>query len=111
MGCCGAEAAPAGRRLLGDSWAGVRQPQSRTTGGGHLTTWGLTGKGWLDGDKEPIEKGEKDGGVVCLVFSSPPPNPPKKKQECGDRFIRQLEARKGTWGLTGEWDTQMKRGE
>lgn len=40
--------------------------------GGHLMTWGLTGKGWLDGDKEPTEKGEKDGGVVCLVFSSSP---------------------------------------
>lgn len=37
--------------------------------------------------------------------------PPNKKQESGDGFVQQLEARAGTWGLAGEWDIQVRRCE
>lgn len=54
--------------------------------------------------KSQLTRGEKREG--WFAWFSPPP---KKKQECSDRFVPQLEARNGTWGLTGEWDMQMRR--
>lgn len=111
LGCDGAEAAPAGHRLLGDSWAGVRQLRSRTAGGGGDGTPCLgeaphstRGKG----DKEPGDKGEKSGGGGLPGFLLPP----ARSRGCSDGFIQELEARTGTWGLTrdlGERDVQVRR--